>query len=323
MLSEIQGQDEALRFLQRVLLGHITSPLLLAGPVGVGKQFSVACLAREMFCTGSKTVDCDCIHCEQLKAGVHPDYFSYASEDDKDIGIEVARSIVEEAECYPSLARFKIVLINDADRLTGPAANALLKTLEEPPRTLRFFLTAARMDRVLHTIRSRMGVVRYRRLPDSMIVSKLSRFEQSASRAALYARLGDGSLGQAIQFWGARRVKLRDQMLELLNVCLSGDLVRIFSIIDELGDDVLLGLRFLSMILSDLLIIPHGDAKLVNGDVPEKIRDISKALDSPLVFRLWQGLRDLILKGETTNFHLSFALKALLAQLFVRVGSTT
>lgn len=319
MLSEIQGQDEALRFLRRVLSGHITSPLMLVGPSGVGKQFSVGCLARELFCTGTKAVDCDCIHCEQLMAGVHPDYFTYSSEDDKDIGIEVARGIIKEAECYPSLARFKVVLINDADRLTGPAANALLKTLEEPPRTLRFFLTAVRMDRVLHTIRSRMGIVRYRRLPDSLVVSKLSRFEQSSSRAALYARLGDGSLGQAIQFWGARRVKLRDQMLELLNVCLSSDLVRIFAIIDELGDDVLLGIRFLSMILADLLLIPHSDAKLVNGDIVEKIRDLSKVLNPSRVSVLWQGLRPLIFKGETTNFHLSFALKAFLAQLFVRV----
>jgi DNA polymerase-3 subunit delta' len=185
MLAEVKGQDEAVAYLQRVADGRYTAPLLLLGDDGVGRRFSVQCLARQMFCDGVRDNTCDCVHCTQLKYAAHADFVTFTAPEDKDIGIEVSRQIIEQCRSYPMLASKRVVLIDGAERLTVPAANALLKTLEEPPRTVRFFLTSTSLERVIPTIRSRCGVVRYRRLPEAFIVSMLQPFESNWCRHEL------------------------------------------------------------------------------------------------------------------------------------------
>jgi DNA polymerase-3 subunit delta' len=317
MLAEVKGQDEAVAYLQRVADGRYTAPLLLLGDDGVGRRFSVQCLARQMFCDGVRDNTCDCVHCTQLKYAAHADFVTFTAPEDKDIGIEVSRQIIEQCRSYPMLASKRVVLIDGAERLTVPAANALLKTLEEPPRTVRFFLTSTSLERVIPTIRSRCGVVRYRRLPEAFIVSMLQPFESNPTKALVYARLADGSAGQAVRFWGAGRVRLRDRMCSMLKAAMSRDLSAIFSAVDELEKDLPLGIRFLTTLVHDLLLVESAPDRLVSLDLLEDLQKVRGRMRSETLMHLWSGLRELQLRQRSASINLAFHLKTLLARTFV------
>lgn len=317
MLSEVRGQDEAVAYLQRVAEGRYAAPLLLLGDDGVGRRFSVECLARQMFCDGSRDNTCDCVHCTQLKHAAHADFVTFSAPDDKDIGIEASRQIIEQCRSYPMLARQRIVLIDGAERFTPAAANALLKTLEEPPRTVRFFLTATSLERVIPTIRSRCGVVRYRRLPEAFVVSMLQPFESNSTKALVYARLADGSAGQAVRFWGAGRLRLRDRMYSTLKAAMTKDLSAIFSAVDELEKDLLLGVRFLTTLVHDLLLVESAPDRLVSLDLLEDLQKVRGRMKNETLMRLWDGLRELQSRQRVASINLGFHLKTLLARTFI------
>ena len=315
MLTEVRGQSEAVAYLHRVAEGRYTAPLLLLGEDGVGKRFSVQCLTRQIFCDGSRDQACDCVHCTQLKHSAHADFVTFTAPEGKDLGIYVSRQIIEQCRAYPMLANKRVVLIDGAERLTVPAANALLKTLEEPPHTVRFFLTTTSLERVIPTIRSRCGVIRYRRLSEAFIMSLLQPFESDPMRARVYARLADGSAGQAVRFWGAGRVRLRDRMYSALKTAMSRDLSAIFSAVDELEKDISLGIRFLATLTHDLLLVESAPEHLVSLDLLEDLLKVRGSMKSNTLMRLWEGLSALLQPASSLN--LAFHLKTLLARAFV------
>ena len=130
MLDEVQGQEDGVRHLRRVVAGQLVSPLLLVGEEGTGRRFATLQAIREMFCTGTRRPDCSCPDCIQVTAGAHPDLMIVEATD-KDIGIDSIRDALERAGSFPAVAPVRVFLIDGADRMTVPAANALLKTLEE------------------------------------------------------------------------------------------------------------------------------------------------------------------------------------------------
>jgi DNA polymerase-3 subunit delta' len=317
MLDNVVGQPEAVALLRRVASGHLTRPLLLLGHDGVGKRFSVQCLVHEMFCTGSKQSDCNCMHCTQLAADQHPDFLIVSAPENKDIGIEQIRDVLEDCNTFPVLARHRIILVDGADRLTSAAANAFLKTLEEPPSNIRIFLSAYSQDRVIPTIRSRCGIVRYNRLPADFIASKLQRIESDPEKALVIARLADGSIGRAIRYKAGRRLVLRDKMLQLLVTATSGDLARIFIAVDDIGDDLSLGLTFLAVITRDILLLPHDPAGVVNTDVVDILENVRNSFKPGVPEVFWERLKVVLGRHDRTRINLSFQVKAFLAGTFV------
>ena len=319
MLSKVQGQDDALVYLKRVAEGKYTSPLLLTGDDGVGKRFSIQCLAQQMFCTGTRDDACDCVHCLQLKLDAHPDLITVTSQDGKDIGIEASRQIIDQCKSFPALAKVRVILIDGADRLTTPAANALLKVIEEPPRTIRFFLTTSAFERILPTIQSRCGLVRFQRLPEAFVLSLLTPFEANPTKALVYARLADGSAGQAVRFWGSSRIRLRDRMVDILKLSLSRDLIGLFSTIDEIEKDkqLSLGLRFFLALIHDLFVVPNAPDRLVSLDLVEELRALRSQFRDEKLDQLWSAMRALQVQQLTSSISLPFHLKTQLARIFM------
>jgi len=267
MLSAVQGQSEGVRFLRRVIEGHVTTPLLLVGADGTGRRFSVIEAAKEAFSKG----DPESIHCVQIAKGMHPDLVVVQPEDDKDIGVEAMRAVVEQAGSFPSMVSARYVIIDGADAMTTAAANVLLKTLEEPPPTSRFFLLAETASAVLPTIRSRCGVVRYRPLPEKFILDYLREHTDDDAKALVCCRLAEGSVGRAYQYLASGRLSLRNKVLSLLKVGLSQDVSSLFSSIDEIESDLDRGLRFLDHLLRDLLMLPHDPSHITNVDIVDQL----------------------------------------------------
>lgn len=315
MLNAVLEQPLAIRFLTRVRDGGITSPLLLVGTEGTGRRFAVRNLAQEIFCSGTKQEGCTCYDCLQIKQGTHPDYLELAAGE-KDIGVDAVREILSAAQDAPSVASCRIFVLDGVDRMTTAAANALLKTLEEPPRTARFFLLAEKASLVIPTIRSRCGVVSFYPLPEPYVLSKLKQFEADATKALVYARLGQGSLGRAVQLWGSGRLALRDKALDLLRLSVRKDIAGIFSLVDSVEKDLGLLLRFTEYLLHDLLMLHVAPDKLINLDALESL----EALHVGTPVGVWQGvlkeLREVQRQAQRTKINVAFHMKAILVQAF-------
>ncbi len=200
--------------------------------------------------------------------------------------------------------------------MTIAAGNAILKTLEEPPSKVRFFLITEFYDRVIPTIRSRSGKVSYRPLPEAFIVSVVQQFETDTGKALVYARMGEGSIGRAIRYWGAGRLGLRDRVFSLLRLTLDGDVSSLFPTVDTFGQDLPLALRFMDQLLFDILMTPYRTDSLINVDLTEDL--VRLAASKPMSFWLdlttrVKGLRD---RHRSSRINLAFHVKAALAQPF-------
>lgn len=112
---------------------------------------------RLMLCLQPTTKACgNCKSCLLAEAGNHPDFYSLDSVDDKVIGVDTVRDLINSLQNTANQHGAKVAWINHADRLSVTAANALLKTLEEPTANTYFILSPRRTGMLLPTLRSRM-----------------------------------------------------------------------------------------------------------------------------------------------------------------------
>ncbi|MCW2690456.1 MAG: polymerase delta subunit [Mycobacterium sp.] len=140
-----------------VTTGTMTHAWLITGPPGSGRSIAALCFAAALQCTSDGVPGCgECRACTTTMAGTHADVRRIIPEG-LSIGVDEMRAIVQIASRRPSTGRWQIVLIEDADRLTEGAANALLKVVEEPPPSTVFLLCAPSVDPedIAITLRSR------------------------------------------------------------------------------------------------------------------------------------------------------------------------
>jgi DNA polymerase-3 subunit delta' len=316
VLIDVQGQPEGTIFLRRIVDRRSSPPLMLVGEEGVGRRFSVVQAAKEIFCQGTRTSDCRCSDCYQVDQGIHQDIVHISAPSDKEIGVDVVRQVVQQSYVSPSMAPIRFVIVDGAERLTVAAANALLKTLEEPPPTTRFFLLAESYDQVLPTIRSRCGRVAYHKLPESFVVSTLSRFEKDSVKALVYGRIAEGSIGRAIRYWGSNRMKLRDQVCTLFEQCANRDLSIVFSMIDEFDKDLSLALRFMDHLIHDLLICQIDPCRVINQDVQGQLDTMRTRSTNQDWIMLRASLKQVNERHATSYINLPFHVKSAFVSTF-------
>jgi DNA polymerase III delta prime subunit len=135
-LGDVRGQGRAIDFLRRAWESRrLTHALLFAGPAGIGKLATARGLALGLHCDVAPFDACGtCAACRTIAAGTHPDVHVITGpvEDRRDISIEQVRELQRDLGFRSMSAHPKIGIVNDAERLTLQAQNALLKTLEEP-----------------------------------------------------------------------------------------------------------------------------------------------------------------------------------------------
>jgi len=205
-LSELVGQQVQRAALGRLLgqdrVGHA---MLFEGPEGVGKTTIAGAVAASLACLQPR-VDgdacCGCRSCRALERGEHPDV-ARLERQGREIKIDQVRDATARLRYDPVLGRAKVLLVLEADRLREEAANALLKTLEEPSSRTHFVLVSSRPQLLLHTIRSRCQTLRFGPLAEEDLMSILERKlsqrgdERDRSLLRLGAALADGSLSAA------------------------------------------------------------------------------------------------------------------------------
>jgi DNA polymerase III subunit delta' len=214
--SEILGQEPALTTLRQALRsGRVHHAYRFEGPPGVGKELAAFALAQALVCERAEGEACGaCSACrravtlseEPPEVPQHPDvvllerglYRSVlgGSSEATGIGIEQVRKVVlTRAGFPPHEGRALVFIVRDADEITTQAANALLKTLEEPHDRTHFVLLTSRPNRLLDTIRSRSLPVRFAPLSDAVVAQILTRRGVDAS----VAPLAQGSASLALE----------------------------------------------------------------------------------------------------------------------------
>ena len=312
MLSKVQGQDEAVTLLRRVVEGHLRSPLLLVGNEGVGRKFSALQAVKEVFSGGDSSSNF-CLQVDQL---LHPDLTLITPEGDKEIGVDTVREVLRSAYNYPMFSTRRFFIVDGVDRMTSAASNAFLKTLEEPPAFTQFFLLAESSEAVLPTIRSRCGKLRYKRLSETFIVDTLKDLVSDPLIARVYARLAEGSVGRAVQFFGSNRLQLRDRSFSLLKTCLSKDLSSIFASVDGFDKDLKLALHFLDLLLYDLLMLPHAPDRIVNLDLANELGVVRSQLGDARLRTILRVLKTVKQRMRSAKVSLPFQVKTALGTTF-------
>lgn len=140
-----------------VVTSSMTHAWLITGPPGSGRSIAALCFAAALQCTSDGVPGCgECRACTTTMAGTHGDVRRIVPEG-LSIGVDEMRAIVQIASRRPGTGRWQVVVVEDADRLTEGAANALLKVVEEPPPSTVFLLCAPSVDPedISITLRSR------------------------------------------------------------------------------------------------------------------------------------------------------------------------
>lgn len=232
----LEGPQKYFSGLTPQTLGHA---YLFAGPAGVGKKTFARRLAQSLLCKQPKPgvlgYDGTCSSCMLFGAGEnarHPDFFEHEGVlkiGDRDFAAGfatgedlTARDVVRQLSMQSYSGGMRVLLLGDVDFASPPAANALLKFLEEPPRNVIMLLTTAVPGRLLPTIRSRLVEVRFSLLHESHIREILLAMGRSQSEAELGAALGGGSVTQALAALEGEEESLRAQVARWFFESVSG-----------------------------------------------------------------------------------------------------
>lgn len=198
--ADVRGHTAQIEVLRRICASaQPAHAYLFEGPEGVGKQTVAWALAARLACLRAKGNGDACGRCRSCRAlvrGEHAD-LGLLQKDGTGIKIDQVRSALKRLRFEPVLGRCKTLIVESADLLREEAANALLKTLEEPPPDTHFILLSSRPQRLLRTIISRCQALRFSQLAPEDVRSLLVDEGHPADVAAVAAALSEGSLARA------------------------------------------------------------------------------------------------------------------------------
>ncbi|RQD76000.1 MAG: hypothetical protein D5R97_05220 [Candidatus Syntrophonatronum acetioxidans] len=277
--KELIGQEKAVKLIKEGLRsGRLNHGYLYYGPENRGKFTFALGAAKALNCFQEKEDYCGaCLSCEKIDKGVHPDLRVIEAQQGKSIKIEQIKKVKGFSSSRPHEGLRKVIIIKDAQLMTLPAANSLLKLLEEPPSYLYFILTSPALDLVPPTIISRCQLVPFGRVSRQKIYSYLSKNSPlTEDELKGVVHLADGSMGRALSMisspdWKDKRERYLKRTLQVL----SGEEKEIFIQAEELAgeEDLFDYLEFLESFLRDSLVYHAGGDKdlLINVDFYNEI----------------------------------------------------
>jgi len=269
-LRDVIGQDRALRMIRGAMKsGRLAASYLFAGEDGIGKKFAALNLARALNCLdpvdagGARDACGRCASCRKIDSGSHPDFVLLAPENSL-IKVEQVRRL-EEALSYKSFeGGLKVAVVDEAETMNASAANAFLKTLEEPPPGSLIILVSSRPDKLPATIRSRCSRINFRPLSPAdcgKVLGKAGRESEALHRLSM------GRPGLA-----AREDLLaeRESFLDVLRRMLSGEGKPVWAERRDMERWIDMALIFLRDMAAAK--VAGTSAALINGDMAERLR---------------------------------------------------
>lgn len=343
MFKNLIGNEQAKLGLRRLLVnGRLPNSVIFAGDDGVGKrQFAIE-LAKAFVCSeraGCEPCGVVCSACrrtdrfEFTKSEKGDDYDVVFFSGHPDVGMVIPfrrnlrvgsiRALEREANFLPYEGRARFFIINDAEKMTDTAANALLKTLEEPPPTTYIVLITSRPDSLLATIRSRCQLIRFSPVDLGHIEEfLLSDRAFSRDEARLAARSSRGSIGRAVSI-GVEDFRVqRDRLVAVVrSVIECGERALPLKISDELSEAKNKeryeeNLDILESIVHDIWSLQISDAasRITNIDIEDELRRLAQLAEGADL-AAWLKQIEQIRKDLALNINKRVATDALFAMM--------
>lgn len=345
MFDKLHGNQPVKEVLRRLLKnGRVPHSLIFAGEEGTGKKQFALETAKAFVCQNPQAGEA----CDECGACRRADKFSFPNSDKKDdyetvffsehpdigmvvpyknsILVNAVRRLETEANFRPFEAGARFFIIDDAEKLNlakDNSANALLKTLEEPPPTSYIFLVTARPAALLPTVRSRCQMLRFAPVETRQIEGYLEGTKQFAiDDAELLSKIARGSIGRARETDLGKFRERRELMLKVLeSILMSGNqavLLRAAEDINEAKnkDDYEFFLDILQTLIHDVWLLRLGEPaeKIVNADLKDKLKKLSENADSKRL-GAWHKKIEFLRENLSVNVNRKIAADALFMQM--------
>lgn len=244
MLSfqDIIGHEQIKEHFQKAIESHkVSHAYILTGEAGMGRKSLANAFALTLLCEKGKSEPCmECHACKQVLSGNHPDLIYVTHEKPNSIGVDDIREQINDTIMVrPYSSYYKIYIVDEAEKMTQQAQNALLKTIEEPPSYAIIILLTTNQEAFLPTILSRCVQLKLKPLKDFVVKSYLTESMQvPEADAEVYAAFARGNLGKAISIASSEDFKLLHQeVLHLLKHVKDMDISELMDYIRKLKED--------------------------------------------------------------------------------------
>ncbi|MDP3048091.1 MAG: DNA polymerase III subunit delta' [Thermodesulfovibrionales bacterium] len=280
--KNIIGQKKAINILLGTMArNRIPSAYLFAGESGIGKKLTAINLAKTINCLAPKTqLDCcdECSSCKKIDSRTHPDFLMAAPEKGE-IRVDEIRMIEEVISLAPYEGKRKVVIVDDAETMNPSAANAFLKTLEEPPPQSIIILISASPDRLPETIRSRCSRINFSPLAPEQCKEVIRAIDNqdteiTDSQLSTLSRLSMGRPGLAIS---SDLMEERDWFFNLFGEMSGGRNKETWADKEEME----LWFNKAFMLLRDIAVlkITGKSDMLINADLKDRFAEMSKTIE--------------------------------------------
>lgn len=322
------GHQQSITLLQAAVAHErLAHAYLFHGEEAIGKRLTAIRFAQALSCERPPDTEgldsCGtCRSCQQIEARTHPDFFVIEPDPEQatqQIKIEQVREIEHQIMYRPLIGERKICLINDADRMTIGAANALLKTLEEPPGHSLFLLISSRPAALPATIRSRCQALRFTTPARTQVEAALIlKREIPPSDARFLAIISEGRIGEAL----TSDVKdTRQRQQELVDLVRPQSLQSIGSILSSAeaiakADRAQDTLAWMTRWIRDLVVIQVGGDRdqILNLDDLTTLESYAQQADTDALLGLLREI-ELTEQRATRHLNLQMALEMILLRL--------
>lgn len=318
--QQIYGHEKKIALLKgAVLNGRLSHAYLFNGIHGVGKKTTALNFAKAVNCPEGMPDACDsCVSCLKIARGLHPDVL-VIKPDGQFIRIKEIRDIQNQMRFSPLEGRYRVFILDEADRMNEPAANALLKTLEEPAGHNILILVSSRPNRLPATILSRCQRLRFDPLPERIVASYLEKeCGVEKNRAALLAASAAGSIGKAVEMNEGAYIELKNTVIDRFAAI--QDPLDFFSFLSDFEaerEDIIRRLDILGTWYRDMLMYREcGDVnRLIHRDRSEMLRQTAAALSGPEIL---EGIKTIGRTREALdrNANRRLALECMMLRLF-------
>lgn len=242
VFQDILGHDTIKEHFQKAIEAHkVSHAYILAGEAGMGRKSLAHAFALTLLCEKGKSEPCmECHACKQVLSGNHPDLVHVTHEKPGSIGVDDIREQINDTIMIrPYSSYYKIYIVDEAEKMTVQAQNALLKTIEEPPSYAVIILLTTNPESFLPTILSRCVQLKLKPLKDSVIREYLvGSMGIPENQAELYAAFARGNLGKAIKLADSEDFKhMYDEMLRMLKHVKDMDISELLDYIKKLKDE--------------------------------------------------------------------------------------
>lgn len=304
--EQIIGHENIIQHLQNAIASNkVSHAYIFNGEEGMGKKLLASAFAKTLQCEEKGIISCDrCKSCLQADSGNHPDII-YVTHEKVSIGVDDIRlQVNSDIQVKPYSSPYKIYIIDDADKLTEQAQNALLKTMEEPPEYAVIILLTNNTSVLLPTIRSRCVLLNLKPVDKQRVKDFLmEQYHIPDYMAEVAASFSGGNVGKAIKYASSKDF---EQMKE--------NVLHILKYIDDMElYEVISGLKFMTTdknnILDyiDLMILWYRDVLMFKATMDPDLllyKDELTFIKKQASIRSYEGVDHIIQSMEKAKIRL-------------------